>query len=140
MGFDDHQYGKHFRLVPLGRGEERSTIRNLLGRDFVLCDENGQHLRTMPPDGTVDVKRAPTTSREILGFPCDVHSPATSVRLDGADDDPVIVALVVAEAMRALGLRRRGPVFTPKQLVSRDGVALGSPGLIFHPDLLERGP
>ena len=58
-------------------------------------------------------------------------------KIDGLPDDgDIIVAAQVADAMRLLGLRHRGQVYSPMLLVYRKGSPVGSPGLIWHRDLV----
>lgn len=51
------------------------------------------------------------------------------------DDEDWLVPLVVAQAMRSMGVKHGGRVFSPQALVFRDGKPLGTLGLVWHEDL-----
>jgi len=130
MSFDDRHRASHGLTINGG-------IRNLLGRDFVLCSREGEVIKTIAADyEAAKVAREPGESREMFGMPVDVFAVPNHVSLPCVDGEPIIVSLEVAQAMRFLGKKRPGQTFSPQHLVMRDGVALGSPGLILHPDLL----
>jgi hypothetical protein len=130
MSFDPHHRASHGLTINRG-------LRNLLGRDFVLCSREGEVIMTIAADyEAAKVTREPGESREMFGMPVDVFSVPNHVSLPCVDGEPIIVALVVAEAMRYLGKKRPGQTFSPMPLVMIEGKPMGSPGLILHPDLL----
>jgi len=94
----------------------------------------------LPSEGVrVTVTRgAPQELPSVDGLPCVSFSPAVGVEgLEGVVGD-IIVPLVVAEGLRALGYKYKGRVFTPQQLLfGPNREVIGAPGVIFHADISE---
>lgn len=115
---------------------------NLIAQEIRFLDSSNAVVRRVPSSGVAVAHRGPTKRLDpVDGIPVDEVSPVTHIT-GLPDEGDIVVALVVTEAMRVLGLRHRGRVFSPMPLVfTKDeagkpvGPPLGTPGLLLHSDL-----
>lgn len=122
---------------------------NCIQQEVRFINDRHEIVATLPAsDSKVDVIREQNESvctvqvvtlGGVVEIPCRDASAAAAVRGLPADQPglDILVPLVVAEAMRFLGILRSGRVFSPMPLVfDSERKPIGSPGVLLHRDLV----
>lgn len=123
---------------------------NLLPLDAHFITTKGE-VFTIPSSGIVAMATRPPVEESLLPhlvldemrtehkITVDAYSPSAGVELgvDPTNDVPLLVPLAVAAAMRELGFKYAGPVYSPQMLVTYEKAPGGraAPGLVHHRDL-----
>lgn len=115
-------------------------LKNLIPQSIIIINDAAQVVAKLPPSGVVPraIAADPLVGSYIAGIPTVVHAPFTHIEglPDASDPDPIVVAPLVADAMRQLKLKHPAGVYSPQPLVfDVNRKPLGTLGLIHHTDL-----
>jgi hypothetical protein len=116
-------------------------MKNCIAQEVVFLTR-GHVVAKLPPakNPAMAVAKPSTTDFDsVMGVPIEVSDRAPTERIDNLPDEgDILVALAVVSAMRELGTRHHGRVFSPKPLVfDENRKPIGTPGLIRHRDVEE---